>query len=216
MRTLLRRTWKVLRATVIVFVLSAYVIPDVTATLTGASCASWQRRDVVLDTMVTDSIVDAARDTSEVQVPFLPGGAGGLALPGIVAFDGEPEASLWVHEMAHQVQMDREGLLRFAATYTYDWFQGRYHGCGPGDAYRTVRYELEAQAAGRHIDDVMREAFTEGRGAMVLALEAVPGEDLVNVPTRSHNVATWMAALLCELHGYRPNPAEVRDCKVEN
>jgi hypothetical protein len=179
-----------LRRTVFGFVLVAYVIPDVYSSVSGASCDGWRGRYVGDAHLDTEALVAVSKDTTQVRIPVLPAGFSGMALPGVVAFDGEPGAELWVHEMIHQQQMNDSGVARFTATYVVDWFVGRYHGCGPRDAYSAVRYETQARRAAGTVTEAMREAYLAGGGADLVAYWADPPADTPTVKPARNTLST--------------------------
>lgn len=179
---------RLLRRSVLGFVLVAYVIPDVYSSVSGASCDEWRSRDVGHTPLDTEALVEISKDTTQLRIPVLPAGFSGMALPGVVAFDREPSPELWVHEMVHQQQMHDHGVARFAATYVVDWFTGRYHGCGPRDAYSAVRYETQAWLAANKVTEPMRQAYLSGGGVDLVAYWANPPVD--SPPTAATAAAT--------------------------
>ena len=53
------------------------------------------------------------------------------------------------HEAEHVAQARRVGLVRFYATYLWDWLGGLVRTGSPDEAYRQIRWEVEAYAAQR-------------------------------------------------------------------
>ena len=48
------------------------------------------------------------------------------------------------HEMVHQEQIDREGVVRFYAIYLTDYARNLVRYRNHGEAYRKIRFEAEA------------------------------------------------------------------------
>jgi hypothetical protein len=155
--------------TLLVVLASVTAVPDALSTLTGRYCADWSSRSVHYPPLSAEDLYRASGSTAEAVVGWLPASFDGLAVPGLVLYSGEPDAGIWLHEMTHQSQMRREGLPRFAALYAWDWLQGRYHGCGPLDAYRSVRFEREAHAVAHEHQTHMWWIFADGAAAAVRA-----------------------------------------------
>ncbi|MBT8203348.1 MAG: hypothetical protein KJO87_08595 [Acidimicrobiia bacterium] len=59
---------------------------------------------------------------------------------------------LVVHELIHVHQWRDEGYIRFAVIYVADYLRGRLRGDSHRDAYRAIRYEVEA----RRLTEVVR------------------------------------------------------------
>lgn len=159
------------------------VVPDVVSVATGRYCQDWYNRSLPHEPLSGDLFADAAESSSEVQVSWLPAGFSGLSLPGVVLYSEEPEASLWLHEMTHQAQMRREGLLRYSFNYAKDWVVGRYQGCGPLESYRAIRYEREAQQVTRFGYPLVQEGFAaEEPDAALDEVRSVPDLAVVGHP----------------------------------
>ena len=56
---------------------------------------------------------------------------------------------LVAHELVHVRQWKLAGTVRFLAVYLSDYLRGRMRGLGHGAAYRSIRYETEADAVAR-------------------------------------------------------------------
>jgi hypothetical protein len=56
---------------------------------------------------------------------------------------------LVVHELMHVEQLHRTGIARHTLRYVGDYLRGRLRGASHWDAYRGVRFEVEARAAAR-------------------------------------------------------------------
>lgn len=159
------------RIVVVVLVAVFWVVPDAVTLLTQAECGRWEDRERADERVRLAEIAGVAGDVGTVQLGFLPGELRGLALPGTVVFTGEPAPHLWVHEMAHQVQMRRDGVAVFSIRYVADWYRGRLHGCGFYDAYKAIGYELDAEAAARRLDAELKMVWRrQGRETFVEAL----------------------------------------------
>lgn len=153
------------------FVLVFWVIPDAVVVVSQAECASWENRFEKLDRVSLREIGEVAAGVETVELGFVPGSLRGLALPGAVVFTAEPLPYLWVHEMAHQVQMRRDGVVGFAVRYATDWYRGRLHGCGFFDSYEAISYELEAEETARQLSRRLKSVWREqGRELFVEAL----------------------------------------------
>lgn len=63
--------------------------------------------------------------------------------PDVIA---DPGGQLLVHELVHVRQWRTDGFLRFILTYTLDYVRGRLRGARHTEAYRSIRYEVEAVA----------------------------------------------------------------------
>ena len=169
-----REPWKGMRRrtivrTLLVVLASVTVVPDTVSSLTGRYCDDWSSRPVRYPPLSAEDLYRASGGITEAEVGWLPASFEGLAMPGLVLYSGEPDAGIWLHEMTHQAQMHREGVLRFAALYTWDWVQGRYHGCGPLDAYRSVRFEREANAVAHQNQAHMQWIYRDGATPAVRA-----------------------------------------------
>ena len=55
-----------------------------------------------------------------------------------------PDARLLVHELVHVRQWRTEGFVRFLLTYALDYVRARLRGAAHGEAYGSIRYEVEA------------------------------------------------------------------------
>ena len=73
----------------------------------------------------------------------------GITLYPWVLFKGGKEAVPgWMldHEQVHVEQVKRDGLVRFLCVYVGDYVKGRWAGKSHHEAYRAIRYEVEAYA----------------------------------------------------------------------
>jgi hypothetical protein len=160
-----RKRWRVLGVTVMVLAAGLSVVPDLVAFVAGADCASWREREVSGKGVYARELEEVSTGVVEVDLPWLPGGFSGMALPGMVAYAEKPDVGLWVHEMVHQKQMEDNGTLRYTALYTWDWLQGRYRGCSVIESYRLVRFELQAKRVSRSIPWEIRSAYYRDGGS---------------------------------------------------
>ena len=128
------------------FLLVTYVIPDIIPVVTGDRCAAWLYRDVDELYLTAEQLTHIGSNTATQSVPHLPGGFAGLALPGFVALTDEAGQSTVYHEMVHQYQLEDQGLPGYMSRYMWDWYAGRYQGCSVTDAYKGIRYEVQARA----------------------------------------------------------------------
>lgn len=78
--------------------------------------------------------------------------ASAIALPYVVYMRSSvftrPRADLTalvIHEMVHVSQWRTEGYTRFLVRYLSDYLQGRLGGRSHADAYRAIRYEVDAR-----------------------------------------------------------------------
>ncbi len=164
------RVRRAVRVVSVVFVVVFWMVPDVVVVLSRAECAQWETRPRERERVSLSEIAEVATEVETVQLE-LPGALRGLALPGAVVFSAEPAPYLWVHEMAHQVQMRRDGVVSFSLRYVADWYRGRLNGCGFFDAYHAIGYELDADATARQVGASLRSVWREGsREAFVEAL----------------------------------------------
>ncbi|MBT8164532.1 MAG: hypothetical protein KJO97_03200 [Acidimicrobiia bacterium] len=58
----------------------------------------------------------------------------------------EDLTKLVVHELVHVSQWREDGYLRFAARYVGDYLRERMRGRSHDEAYRSIRYEVDARA----------------------------------------------------------------------
>jgi len=184
-------------------VASVTVFPDVFSVAAGRHCGDWSTRPVAHPPLSGELFATSAESVQELEVSWLPAGFSGLALPGVVFFDSEPEASVWLHEMTHQAQMRREGLLRYAFLYASDWVVGRYNGCGPLESYGAVRFEREANLIARYRLASVRGSFNPDDTSAALA--TVGSMELVGLggtPFFTH------LAELVESYRYAPSPVD--------
>jgi hypothetical protein len=166
---------RVARISLVLFVVVFWLVPDVVVVLSRAECARWESRSRERERVSLTEIAEIAAGVETLQLE-LPGALRGLALPGAVVFTAEPAPHLWVHEMAHQVQMRRDGVGAFSTRYVADWYLGRLNGCGFFDAYRAIGYELDAEASARQVGASLRSVWREqGREHFVDALSAGGG-----------------------------------------
>lgn len=126
--------------------LAAFVVgPFAVSAAMGTSCIEWSQREVHQLETTMDDVLHEIAASAIVPVEALPAGTRAAALPGVILVHDDATITTIVHEGAHHVQMEQTGIARFAATYTVDWVLGMYHGCGPYDAYRQNRYEVQAR-----------------------------------------------------------------------
>lgn len=142
--------------------LAVLVTPDAYATLAGRSCGDWAARNAKGAGISMRDVADAAADTQERFAPALPFGYDAVATPGWVLYATDPNAELWVHEMAHQAQMRRDGALRYGWRYAREWLAGRFSGCGTLDAKRNIGYEREAELLGRQLNRHLEALWVDG------------------------------------------------------
>lgn len=179
------------------------VVPDVFSVVAGRYCDDWSTRPVAHPPLPGELFAASAESVREVKVSWLPAGFSGLAFPGAVLFDGEPAASVWLHEMTHQAQMRREGLLRYAFFYASDWVVGRYNGCGPLEAYESVRFEKEANLVARYRSVSIRGNFDPDDTSEALSvMRSMDMVGLGGLPFYAH------LAELVETYRYAPSPLE--------
>lgn len=147
------------RAVAKTLILVLMVGPFLTSAYSGSSCGSWFRRDINVPTIHVDEIHTAAAQVRVLTVPALPAGASGAALPGITILTSSDDLSLGIlmHEAVHHIQMKREGRVRYHTMYAADYVRGLYSGCGAWDAYRSVRYEIQAYSMQNRIPQDVRE-----------------------------------------------------------
>lgn len=136
---------------VAVYMVLAVIAPFGWSTITGASCGEWSRRPIDrMEFEVEDLVIEAA-ERATLQVPMLPAGSKGFALVGVgvtlVTAEGVEDGRLLSHEAIHHMQVERDGLAKYSVKYVVEWFQGRWHGCGPYDAYEAISYETQARWA---------------------------------------------------------------------
>lgn len=142
--------------------------------LSGRSCESWSSRRLAPVALPGEVFAEAVENTQETDIAWLPAGFSGLSLPGLVLYSGDPDVSLWLHEMTHQAQMRREGVLRYGFNYARDWIVGRYQGCGPLDSYHAIRYEREAHGVARVRSASVVDAYGAGdRTALVAEIRSL-------------------------------------------
>lgn len=87
-----------------------------------------------------------------VPVRWLPPGASAMTFGSWILIRAEhlDDTDLVAHELVHVRQWREHGPLPFMARYVADYLRGRARGLGHWDAYRRVRFEIEArQIAGR-------------------------------------------------------------------
>jgi hypothetical protein len=140
---------KLLWRAALCFAAVTYVIPDVYSSVAGSRCQEWSERRVDPLYLNREQLESVADETPLVEVPILPGGYSGMALPGVVALTPGATETTKLHEMVHQEQMRREGKLKYAVSYVYDWYRGRYAGCSTSDSYESISYEKQARATVR-------------------------------------------------------------------
>ena len=63
----------------------------------------------------------------------------------VLAGDGPALGRLLVHELVHVRQWRTAGPLRFLVRYLGDYLRGRLAGRNHAEAYRMIRYEVEAR-----------------------------------------------------------------------
>ena len=156
---------KLVFRSLLVLLSTVTVVPDAFSMLSGRYCDQWADRAIRYPALSAADLYRASGGVQEAEVAWLPASFHGLAAPGLVLYAGEADAAIWLHEMTHQAQMDRDGLPRFALNYGWDWVQGRYHGCGPLDAYQAVRYEREAYAVAATNQGHMQDLYERGSSA---------------------------------------------------
>jgi len=127
-----------------------YVIPDVYSTVVESRCQEWLERKVDPLYLNREQLEAIGSEVATMDVPVLPGGYSGLALPGLVAVTDEATESTLLHEMVHQEQMRRDGEIKYAFKYVTDWYKGRYAGCSTSDSYQAISYEKQARATARN------------------------------------------------------------------
>jgi hypothetical protein len=140
-----KRFRRYLTRSVMLFLLVTYVIPDIIPVVTGDRCATWLYRDVDELYLTAEQLTHIGSNTATQSVPHLPGGFAGLALPGFVALTDEAGQSTVYHEMVHQYQLEDQGFPGYMSRYMWDWYAGRYQGCSVTDAYKGIRYEVQAR-----------------------------------------------------------------------
>lgn len=145
----LKKLRKFLWRGTLAFCAVTYVAPDVYSTVAESKCQEWLGRPVEPLYLNSEQLEAIGSEVSVLEVPLLPGGYSGLALPGVVALTDEATESTILHEMVHQEQMRREGKLRYGVKYVLEWYRGRYSGCSPADAYQAISYEKQARATAR-------------------------------------------------------------------
>lgn len=69
---------------------------------------------------------------------------GGIVLGRHAFFKGIPDESLIKHEMVHQEQMDRHGVIKFYLIYVKDYIKGLVKYRNHWDAYYNIPFEVEA------------------------------------------------------------------------
>jgi hypothetical protein len=68
---------------------------------------------------------------------------------------------LMVHELMHVEQLARHGVLAHTSRYVADYLRGRLRGLGHWEAYRAVRFEVEARAATSLVRDRIARAVPQ-------------------------------------------------------
>ena len=157
---------------VMVFLLVTYVIPDIIPVVTGDRCVPWLYRDVDDLYLTANQLTHIGENTVTQSVPHLPGGFAGLALPGLVALTDEAGESTVYHEMVHQYQLEDEGFAGYMSRYMWDWYKGRYQGCSVTDAYKGIRYEVQARSTTSRALDLGAPSSGPWFGDIVEALAA--------------------------------------------
>lgn len=177
---------------VVVFLLATYVIPDIIPAVTGDRCTPWLYRDVDDLYLTANQLTHIGEQTVTQSVPLLPGGFAGLALPGFVALTDEAGESTVYHEMVHQYQLEDEGFVGYMSRYMWDWYQGRYQGCSVTDAYKGIRYEVQARSTASRALDLGIASNGPWFGDIVEALAAeVSSAQAEPVLTKEDYVADW-------------------------
>lgn len=157
---------------VVVFLLVTYVIPDIIPAVTGDRCSAWLYRDVDDLYLTANQLTHIGDNTVTRSVPQLPGGFAGLALPGFVALTDKAGESTVYHEMVHQYQLEDEGFAGYMSRYMLDWYKGRYQGCSVTDAYKGIRYEVQARSTASRALDLGEPSSGPWFGDIVEALAA--------------------------------------------
>lgn len=132
-------------------------VPSLAALHNPQACERWSDREVVAGEVSLVELVAARRTTAVVQVPSYMAAwpRDGIALPGLIAISddrilGGDDMLIW-HELAHQHQYRRDGVLHFLATYTIDWHRGLLAGCNFTQSYEAIAYEQEAHHMIEHL-----------------------------------------------------------------
>ena len=195
------RTWRwavrLTRMYLLLFVLGPFMWSGVT----GRTCATWSQRDVAaLEAPSTDLAV-AAASMHHIEVPILPAGWTGFAVPGATLLASDGTFDVVIHEAAHQIQMQQDGLVRYTLRYSSDWVRGLYSGCGPFDAYRSVRYEIQARDVQHRVPANawgIAEGTEAGAVAFAGALDAAGTARIVSAAEDARQAAReagWLAAV---------------------
>lgn len=149
------RVWKWVKRGAAAYMVLAVIAPFGWSSITGASCREWSSRDIDRMQFESEDLIIEAAERTTVRVPFLPAGSKGFALVGIgvtlATSEGIEDGRLLSHETVHHMQVKRDGLLKYGGTYIIEWFQGRWNGCGPYDAYEAISYETQARWASNRV-----------------------------------------------------------------
>jgi hypothetical protein len=140
-----RRVLKAFKVVGLFYVVVLVVVPFVFAGMTGRSCNDWERREVPSFKANLTEIAREAVNTRTIEVPILPSGWDGMAVAGTTFVLAGGDSTVVLHEAVHHMQIEREGLVKYALKYAYQWTAGVYNGCGYYDAYRSVEYEVQAR-----------------------------------------------------------------------
>ena len=195
------RTWRwavrLTRMYILLFVLGPFMWSGVA----GRTCATWSQRDVAaLDAPSTDLAV-AAASMRHIEVPILPAGWTGFAVPGASLLASDGTADVVIHEAAHQLQMQQDGVVRYALRYGGEWVRGLYSGCGPFDAYRSVSYEIQARDVQNRVPGNawgLADGTEDDAVAFAGALDAAGAERIVSAAEDARldaRAAGWFAVI---------------------
>ena len=125
----------------------ALLLPEAYAAATGQSCEEWLARPLSEKNPPIEELL--AQVVSVSRVPALPAGYSGVALSeSRVLLERDASYSTLLHELAHTEQLKSHGHVAYSASYTWQWYQGRWKGCSVQDARRAISFELLATEAG--------------------------------------------------------------------
>jgi hypothetical protein len=125
----------------------ALLLPETYATATGQSCEMWLARPLSEKNPPTEELL--AQSVAVTRVRSLPAGYNGLTLSdSTVLLERDASYRTLLHELAHTHQIAAHGRLAYSASYAWQWYEGRWHGCSVQDARHGISFELLASKAG--------------------------------------------------------------------
>lgn len=95
---------------------------------------------------ITHLVVDG-RPVRLRPTRLLPRGTDAMTLPWVILIRAEHlgSATLLLHETVHVRQWRRYGTVGFLRRYLADYLRGRMNGLGHHQAYRDIRFEVDAR-----------------------------------------------------------------------